>query len=251
MIRLALILGATAVVLHAQSPLLQRGAGIFRTTCAVAYCHGSDGTAGRAPQLAGRAFNANVLFDVILLGKTGTGMPGFSQQLNSSEIEAVTQYVLSLSGPAGVGALASKTGNEPAPAVQQGRTLFFDATRMGGCGRCHELNDRGSPIGPDLRTVDPAKFHDTRAASRTRTVTASPVGEAPFPALVTEQTAERIRVYDLSAALPVMRSFRPAEVRITPGNEWSHASAVETYSETELEAISGYLTWVVRTAPAK
>jgi len=41
------------------------------------------------------------------------------------------------------------------------------------------------------------------------------------------------------------------QVRITPGSAWSHATAVETYSESDLEAISGYLQWLVQTPPAK
>ena len=68
---------------------------------------------------------------------------------------------------------------------------------------------------------------------------------------VAEQTPERILVYDLDAPLPVMRTFRPAQVRITPGSAWSHATAAQMYSESELEAIGSYLTWLVREKPAK
>ena len=98
MIRLAMMILAAPALLHAQSPLVKRGAEIFRTTCGVVYCHGAEGTAGRAPQLAGRAFAPGDLFDLILSGRPGTSMPGFSQQLKSEDIEAVTQYVLSLAG---------------------------------------------------------------------------------------------------------------------------------------------------------
>ena len=255
MIRLAVILAVilrAPALLHAQSPLVKRGAEIFRITCGVAYCHGAQGTAGRAPQLAGRAYNPNNLFGVILRGRPGTGMPGFSKQLKTEDIEAVTQYVLSLSGPAGVEPVSpNPAGPEPPPAAQKGRALFFDAVRMGGCGKCHELDDRGSPVGPNLRALPPVQFRTLRAASRTRVVTASPVDEDPFPAILTVQTPERIQVYDLNSPLPVLRTFQPAQVRIKPDNAWSHATAVQTYSETDLEAISGYLTWLVRTQPAK
>jgi mono/diheme cytochrome c family protein len=251
MIHLAVILAAPAL-LQAQSQLVKRGAEIFRTTCAVPYCHGAEGTAGRAPKLAGRAFIAGDLFDVILSGRPGTSMPGFSQQLKSGDIEAVTQYVLSLAGAAGVGAASPKpSGRELPPSAQKGGALFFDAVRMGGCGKCHELDDRGSPVGPDLGALTPSQFHNLRVASRTRVVTATPVDEAPFPAIVAEQTPERIRVYDLSSLLPVLRTFQPAQVRITSGSAWSHATAVQDYSETDLETIEGYLTWLVRTPPAK
>ena len=251
MMRLAAILAAPAL-LCAQSPLVKRGAEIFRTTCGVTYCHGAEGTAGRAPRLAGRAFNPTDLFGVILGGKPGTGMPGFERQLKSEDIEAVTQYVVSLSGPAGVGAAPAKpTVPEPPPAAKKGRALFFDAVRMGGCGKCHELEDRGSPVAPDLSGLDPERLRNLRAASHTRVVTASPAGEDPFPALVTEQTAERVCVFDLGSPLPVLRTFQPAQVRITPGSAWSHTAAVQNYSETELEAISGYLAWLARTRSGK
>src|SRR6516162_7077823 len=93
MIRVAIILAAASALLHAQSGLVKRGAEIFSATCAGAYCHGVEASGGRAPQLAGRT-----LFGVILNGRAAAGMPGFSQQLKSEDIEAVTQYVLSLSG---------------------------------------------------------------------------------------------------------------------------------------------------------
>ena len=181
MIRFLMIL-AVAALLHAQSPLVKRGAEVYRTTCGVAYCHGSEGNAGRAPQVAGRAFSAQELFGLILRGRPGTAMPGFSQQLKSEDIEAVTQYVLSLSGPAdGVAGSPKPAGTELPPAAKKGRDQFFDAVRMGGCGKCHELDGRGSPVGPDLRALAPAQFRNLRNAWRTRVVTASPVGEDPIP----------------------------------------------------------------------
>jgi len=237
-------------LLHAQTQAVKRGAEVFRTTCAGAYCHGSEGTAGRAPRLAGRNFNPRVLSNIIRRGKPGTGMPAFSEKLKTEDIQAVSEYVLSLSSSAEAGAASAiekPAVRELPPAAAKGRALFFDAVRMGGCGKCHELEDRGSPVAPDLAALAPEHFRNLRDPSSKSVVTASPSGEDAFPALVAEQTPERIRVYDLSSALPVLRTFQPAEVRITAGNKWSHATAVETYSQADLEAISIYLTWVVGT----
>lgn len=242
-IRIAMTLVAASALLHAQSQAVKRGAEIFSATCASAYCHGVEGSAGRAPQLAGRASAASTLFGVILNGRPAAGMPGFSQQLKSEDIEAVTQYVLSLSNLSS----AKPSGPVLPPAAEKGRALFFSAARLGGCGRCHELDNLGSPIGPDLRTLARERLRNLRAVSAARVVMVGPVDEDPFPALVAEQTPERIRVYDLGSPLPVLRTFRPAQVRIMPGKGWSHASAAQAYSDTELEAISGYLTWLVRT----
>ena len=241
-----------AVLLHAQSPLVQRGAEIYRTTCGVAYCHGSGGTAGRAPQLAGRGLTAQDVFGTVSYGRPGTAMPAFVQQLKSEEIEAVTQYVLSLPAPAGPATPLAAASVVVPPAVKTGHDLFFDAVRMGGCGRCHELNEWGSPIGPDLKALTPAQIGNLRGVPRKNVVTASPVGEAPFPAIVLDQTAERVRVYDIESALPVLRYFRPAQVRITRESAWSHATAAQVYSDAELESISGYLTWLAnQAAPAQ
>jgi mono/diheme cytochrome c family protein len=239
---------AAPALLHAQSQALKRGAEVFRTTCAGAYCHGSEGTAGRAPRLAGRNFNPRVLSNIIQRGKPGTGMPAFSQKLKTEDIQAVSEYVLSLSSSAEARTATEKPAvRELPPSAVKGRALFFDAVRMGGCGKCHELEDRGSPVATDLAALAPEHFRNLRDPSSKSVVTASPSGEDAFPALVAEQTPERIRVYDLSSALPVLRTFQAAEVRITPGNKWSHAAAVETYSQADLEAISIYLTWVVGT----
>lgn len=233
---------AAAPTLQAQSPLVTRGAEIYKATCGVAYCHGSGGSAARAPQLAGRGFDAQYIFSTVLSGKPGTAMPAFIQQLKSEEIEAVTQYVLSLPAPAGSATVNSKTALVvlPAPA-QKGRALFFDATRMSGCGKCHELEDRGTQVGPDLKSLTAAQLSDLRAGSKKRVVTVSAAEEEPFPAMVVEQSAERVRVYDISSALPVLRTFAPAQIRMTPGKAWSHAEAVRNYSDAEVEAIRGYL----------
>jgi mono/diheme cytochrome c family protein len=248
--RCSLIVAVT-VLAHAQSPQVKRGAEIFRTTCAVAYCHGPEGTAGRAPKLAGRAFHAEDVFNMVLGGKAGTSMPAFGQQLKSEEIEAVTQYVLSLSDPAGMGSRSARsTVEEMAPTIRMGRALFFDAVRMGGCGRCHELEDRGSPVGPNLKELDAAKVPNPRAVTAAHVVTAKPVDEDAFPAILKEQTEERIRVYDLSSPLPVLRTFRPAEVHLETGGTWSHAAAVMSYSDSDCEAISAYLTAIL-TPPVK
>jgi hypothetical protein len=60
---------------------------------------------------------------------------------------------------------------------------------------------------------------------------------------VAEKAADRIRVYDLSSRLPVLRTFAPAEVVLTPGSSWTHTAAASLYTDAELEAISRYLRW--------
>ena len=250
MIRLMMMF-VVASLLQAQNAVVTRGEEVYKVTCAVAYCHGSGGSAGRAPQLAGRGFGAQFVFSTVLYGKPGTAMPAFGQQLKAEEIEAVTQYILSLPAPAGAATVAPKTATVALPAtLEKGRQLFFDATRMSGCGKCHELQDRGTAAGPDLKSLTAGQLRDLRAGSKTRVVTVSAPGEEPFPGVVVEQTAQRVRVYDISAAVPVLRTFAAAQVSTAPGNSWSHADAVRNYSDAEMEAIRGYVEWVAA-QPAK
>ena len=38
---------------------VSRGAAVYRTNCAVAYCHGPDGKPGRAPGFVGRSLRGS------------------------------------------------------------------------------------------------------------------------------------------------------------------------------------------------
>ena len=132
----------------------QEGASIFRQTCAQGYCHGAGGSQGRAPKLIGRAFDPTVALKIISDGVSGTGMPGFKDRLNATELNAVLDYVVKISG-GDASKLPSATNtsvanNMPA-AAQKGRELFFDAARgVNRCGTCHALDGMGVAIGPNL-----------------------------------------------------------------------------------------------------
>ena len=228
----------------AQTPAVTRGAAIFRTTCAVAYCHGPDGTAGRAPQLAGHGFPARTVFGLVANGRPNTSMPGFANLLKTDDIEAVVAYVMTLKGDGPAAASTTPKAAALPPAIRKGRDLFFDAARTGACGACHELDSRGIPVGPDLRTRKPATLRGLRLLPTPHVVTVRATSEDPFPALVVEETPAQVSVYDLSAPLPVRRSFKPANVTLTPGGSWSHREAASLYSDEELDAIAGYLKWL-------
>ena len=127
------------------------------------------------------------------------------------------------------------------PDAQSGKALFFDAVRMGGCGRCHELEKRGSPIAPDLKATP--NHADLRSIEVRHLMTAQPVGESDFPALIADESDTYIRVFDLSSPIPVLRTFTPDGVKLKDGSSWSHRDAVSGYSDAELQEIEKYLQW--------
>lgn len=201
-----------------------RGAEIFAKSCAVAFCHGSPGAMGPAPQLAGRTFARDYLERVTRQGMPQTSMPGFQNQLKPDELQAVIAYVLSLNtvpvlSPGG-GPAAAKPP-PPSEEVRRGKELFFDLGRQASCGVCHLVEQWGVAIGPDPRASPPADIAALRAVEKGRVRTARPAGQPPFPALLVGQSSEQVRVYDLSAAPPVLRSFLPSQVTLADGSSWS------------------------------
>jgi mono/diheme cytochrome c family protein len=219
--------------LFAQDARVARGDKVFATSCSVPYCHGPNGTAGRAPKLAGHSFTPRDLTNTISNGVANKGMPAFRGQLSADDLDAVIGYVMSLRGSSPAAANAAPPIGTPSP----GKALFFDAVRMGSCSRCHELDKRGSRVAPEIKNI-PA---DLRAIDASHTVTVVPAGEAPFPGLIWEQSEKRVRVYDLSSPLPVLRTFAGGAVKVTPGSTWQHRDALAGYSDAELREIARYL----------
>jgi len=242
-LRHVFLLLVSVVAAFAQDGAVERGQQLYRTNCAVPYCHGPDGTAGRAPRLIGHNYSLNGMFKVISWGIPGTGMPEFTSRLKTRELDDLVSYLMTLRGS---GAIPGPAPAAPARVltedVKAGRALFFDTTRTGNCGSCHEFDGWGVPVGPDLASLPPARFADLREVAGTHVVTVRPAGsEAPFPALVAERTDTRVRVYDLTGPLPVLRSFPASRIAIESNSAWRHAQAVRAYSPAELEIIARYL----------
>jgi len=234
---------AAAVAGRAQDGASERGAQLYRAQCAIPYCHGPEGGAGRAPRLAGHHFNVNTMFKVITWGIPGTGMPEFTTRLKSEEIADLVAYVVTLGGGTATPAAAPAAPRVLTPQAREGRALFFDAARTGACGTCHELDGWGVPVGPDLVQLRPDRLVALGQIATKDLVTARPAGEAPFPAVVVERSEARVRVYDLTAALPVLRSFAAGRIAIEPGTSWRHGLATRSYTAGELEIIAQYLRW--------
>jgi mono/diheme cytochrome c family protein len=241
--RRALLLLSAVLPVAAQDAMTVRGEKVFATSCSVPYCHGPNGTAGRAPKLAGHSFTARQLSSTISNGIPNKGMPAFGDQLSADEVGAVVSYVMTLKGSAPPAATAAVSARKMPAEAQAGREQFFDAVRMGGCGRCHELEKRGSPVATDLMTV--AAPVDLRSIAVRHIVTALPVGDAAFPAFVIERSEKRVRIFDLSSPLPVLRTFTADAVKLTDGATWQHADAIHDYNDRELRQITAYLQWVV------
>lgn len=248
--RLAALVALTACSLTAQD-IYQRGAEVFRKSCAQGYCHGTAGAQGRAPKLTGRNFDQPAVARIIYEGVPNTGMPGFKNQLAPEPLEAVIAYVVEISGgnyvPGASAATFTPTAAMPADAAR-GKALFFDAVRgVNRCGTCHSLEGMGTAVGPNLGTASAPDSVTVAVIRKGRGVgirLATVAGEQPFPALVMEQTADSFRIFDLSATPPVLRTVPKGDLTLSGGAVWLHSDSVRNYSDNELVAISAYLRWL-------
>lgn len=237
----------TAVVLllafqtAAAQDSITQGSQVFAKSCAVAYCHGPSGTAGRAPALAGRELNRTAVHDAIFNGIPERGMPAFGKTLGQPGVETVVTYVLSLAKTVTTTQPAKPSLAKLAPELATGRDLFFDAGRMPSCSACHAVNDAGQEIGPRLG-LRPLTLEALKAVVAKNVQVAKPKDEPAFDAIVAATATGATRVYDVTAGLPVARTFQAGEVELSrSGAKWTHASAVRRYSDAELRSI---LRWV-------
>ena len=252
LLRLSLIFGVAAAAAFAQDNT-EPGAQTFRLTCAQGYCHGSGGSQGRAPKLLGRNFDGPTASKIIGDGVANTGMPGFKQRLSAKQLNDVIAYVVRISGGDLKTLKASASGSPMAAAglstgAARGKDLFFDALRgVDRCSTCHVLEGIGSAIGPNLASGGPhsaAAIRQGKPAS-VRQASLNSSGEK-FPALLVEQQAEWVKLFDLGANPPVLRTVAKSDVTISGGSPWRHPNAVRRYSEADLAAISEYLSWAAQ-----
>ena len=250
--------------------LISDGAKHFAQSCAVGYCHGSEGAAARGPALRSRAWDPHDLFRITAEGLPGTSMPGWKGVIPDTAIWAVTAYVLSLSTdpPSGSDAVIT-TGLAEEPAgprtlsaqAVRGRDLFFDLTRQRRCGICHRIGALGTAVGPNLALaarsrsaedltrdiLDPNRsiaFGFEQVELRLRS------GET-VRGVLAEETEVWVRVHDSAAVPPPLRSVRKADILGQAVVERSGMpdDLEETYSPGEVAQIVVYLREVAGEGP--
>jgi len=118
---------------------LQKGKQTFEASCST--CHGLDGAGAMGPNIQGIPFRLGVdsVTSVIKNGMPG-GMPAFSGQLDSQQIQQVVGYLLTLT---------RKDDGQVTGDAAAGKQVY-DASH---CAGCHIISGEGGNIGPELTTV--------------------------------------------------------------------------------------------------
>ncbi len=238
----AAVLLLIAAALASGQDVLTRGAELYNQTCATGYCHGPRGVGGSAPRLAARGFSEEHIAQTVRRGIPGTAMPAFGTTLPRGQVALIVAYVASLNGiaPSRNQAREAEPEKTLPPEAARGRELFFDAVRgFGRCATCHEADGMGMAVASPIAKV-PASVAELKNLATPQIRTASASGES-FPALVVSQGSKQVKLYDLTSAPPVLRTFAAGAVSLKEGSGWRHAGALAVYSDADLDAVLSFL----------
>ena len=240
---------------------IARGSQLFAKSCAVGYCHGSEGRAARGPALRERVWAPREVYRITHDGLPGTSMPAWKDVLPRNDIWAIAAYIVSLSpepsSPADLIVEIDPAETAPPPpltaAAARGRDLFFDLTRERRCGVCHQVGDRGTGVGPNLTATAPkmnreqleraVREHEASVAYGFEQVVVRLRGGEEIRGVLAEESDDFVRVYDAAAVPPPMRTIYRDEIDRISIEEVSSmpGSWAEVYSAGELELILDYL----------
>ncbi len=269
MVRIAIVAAAFALVpwgMFAQSvdlvnaELIARGSASYAKSCAVGYCHGSEGAAGRGPVLRDREWNPRQLFKTTHDGLPGTSMPAWKGILPQEEIWAITAYIVSL-GPRvpapsvfELSEAAREIPRELGAEAQRGHDLFFDLTNEKRCSICHRAGREGSAnVGPNL-----AQSVKGKSAAKLRRAIHEPNADVAFgyattqirlrsgetvTGILLDKNKLRMRLFDVHTLPPALRSFYGDEVRRVRTRKGSimPRGGELGYSQAEVDAVVAFL----------
>ena len=246
----------------ASEDLIEEGSAQFAKSCAVGYCHGSEGRSARGPALRDRVWDPSELFRITADGLPGTSMPGWKDVLSEEAVWAVTAYVMSLSSepPGGAAAIVelgtafeSPVRPDLSAKALHGKDLFFDLTRERRCSVCHEVDGLGTSIGPNLKIVAKGKTAPElerdilepggRIAYGFEQVRVELASGEIIAGVLAEETETRIRIFDTASMPPPLRSVHKAEVKRQQTRQRSSMpDDLDTvYTADEIAAIATYL----------
>jgi mono/diheme cytochrome c family protein len=170
---------------------------------------------------------------------------GSEDRLPETGIAAVTALVASLRTvlpPA-----FAQSGGEIPEQAERGRKLFFESTKGTPCGNCHQLQGKGTAIGPDLTRlarVHPRAVVTAIRSSRTQYVKSVAVRgtRGTFPGMPVTEEGPVLKYYDLSKNPPELRTIQRTELQSATDNAtWKHPPESVDYTPEELADIIAYI----------
>lgn len=175
---------------------------LFHLNCAIGYCHGKAGAAGRGPRLKDRTFTRDYLVRVTRDGVPRSAMPAWGTKLSGAEIDAIAAYILKLNGT---------IDTTPAPTAVAAAGLHpGEIVYRGQCASCHDaLPALQAPL---AIPAAPRLLKRLRLAD----------GDT-FPAYLAPDPGPSVVAWDFTEPPPVRRSLDKSEITSTaPETAWRH-----------------------------
>ncbi len=233
------LLTVCATPIYAQADV-GYGRQVYAKTCANQNCHGAAGPAGVAPAIAGRGLPLDRLTQILRQGVPNTSMPGWETTLTLEDFQAVLSYALSIQQVAAARREESLDPKRPWLG-HKGRELFFDSNRITPCGSCHSFDGLGLAVAPKFEAIPTMSAGELRKLSSEKVVTLRYGPDEAFHAIATSARSGTSRWYDLSAELPVLRTFDDGEILVDATDSWSHDRWLVEYNDAELDTVLDFL----------
>lgn len=106
----------------------------------------------------------------------------------------------------------------PQAQVDRGRELFLHSSKGMACATCHQLEGKGTAVGPDLvqlaSVVGPRAMVITIKMTMTAYVQEVKLHSGrTFPGIPKEKHADVVEIYDVSQKPPMLEKFHSADIK--------------------------------------
>ena len=135
----------------------------------------------------------------------------------------------------------------PQAQVDRGRELFLHSSKGMACATCHQLEGKGTAVGPDLMqlaaVVGPRAMMITIRMTMTAYVQEVKLQSGrTFPGIPKEKHADMVEIYDVSQKPPMLEKFHASDIKsMNQNSKWTHPPTSAGYSDEELADIISYL----------
>ncbi len=235
--------------LAGNSAAITAGKRLYEQACQS--CHGGEARGDRAPALVGGTYKHGSLDGEIFLsirnGVPSTQMPPF-KRLKTEQVWQLVSYLRSLNGAPIAASTERATGN-----LMAGEQLFFGKAN---CAACHEVNARGTNVGPDLsnaaryaadtlrqKILDPSTSMNPNARGRRRGASVAVVKTKDgntIRGLVRSEDTYSMVLADTTGKLHLLNKKNLAEVRYEAGSLMPNDYGKQL-SEPELDNLIAFL----------
>ena len=130
--------------------------------------------------------------------------------------------------------------------VDRGRQLFQKANNGVMCASCHSLENTGTAVGPDLKTLGSVVAPRGLSNTINMTVTCyvqeyTLANGTTFPGFEKSKAGGMVEIWDLSTSPAQLKKLKESEVTVKPNSKWKHPAATVGFDDQEMADLVAYI----------